>query len=796
MKQSCLSKVGSIILTMIISFPLLLGMAGKTKAEEYDTNRFIMITVHADAEGYFDGDETMHEKQTLQFKGDAFMFNERPESDTLVFRGWATTPDATESDITPGMTRVNDIGTDVYAIWADEITVNYKGTDGFIIVDGQERSDYDRVYKVGDPFQAFEVKSGDDRIGFTGWNTRQDGNGTQYVDGQTLGSRDFTVFAQWHLIETAIPEIELDVDYDIDVLGPGKYYSFTPDTTDHYAIRAKLREKEGATSAMIRWIDTDLTVLGISTFDEGGNASLTVSMEAGKTYYFQVRESAGTDAYLTVRMEKPECKTVTFHANREGAYFDGDKTCQEKQLQFATGTNLKDLGDIGLQIDDPEAAPVGWSEDPDATSPMEGYEPYAVEADMDLYAVYKEFDIITLDANGGTFPDEYTESIFYYHVAQDGNLFFTTKMPRIKDATKTFLGWATTPDAETADIPENEIVAYDLRGMTFYAVYSDKVLVTLDANGGHLMMPNGPETYSFVAAKGSRLAGMTAINDDKRLVPYSYVDQDGVEVMYSKDLYELDYVIEKDSYFKVQWGVEVYLHGNGAYFASTGTRQLLTVQDINGTFSLERYRDEIAGLVYPDYSQYLAGWGTNPGVEEPNVIEGVTPVIDLLQIDSIPAIWLTDTYYFAEGENGTWEKGSKDSFRVVVKREHDDENTFPSYAYADPGGILIDGNEVELEGNYLAEEGSLILTFYPQYLETLSVGEHTLAIRFRDSDLVTTTLTIKETAAPSEDTPEDTSPKTGDHSNAILWICLTAAAGLILLLMLLGIKVRRYSSKR
>ena len=71
-------------------------------------------------------------------------------------------------------------------------------------------------------------------------------------------------------------------------------------------------------------------------------------------------------------------------------------------------------------------------------------------------------------------------------------------------------------------------------------------------------------------------------------------------------------------------------------------------------------------------------------------------------------------------------------------------------------------------GNYLAEEGSLILTFYPQYLETLSVGEHTLAIRFRDSDLVTTTLTIKE----------------------------TAAAGFILLLMLLGIKVRWYGSKR
>ena len=226
-------------------------------------------------------------------------------------------------------------------------------------------------------------------------------------------------------------------------------------------------------------------------------------------------------------------------------------------------------------------------------------------------------------------------------------------------------------------------------------------------------MPTGPGTYSTIVAKGSKLAGITAKNDDITLVPYAYVDQDGVEIAYSKDLYELDYIIEKDSYFTVQWGVEVYLHANGGYFASTGEKYLVTIQDKDGVFSLEKYRDEIAGLVNPDYSQYLAGWGSNPGVEEPNIFEGVTPVKDLLQIDSLPAIWLTDTYYFEEGENGTWEKGSKDGFRAVIKREHDDSNTYPSYAYADPSGILIDENEVEAEGNYTAEEGSLILTLQP-----------------------------------------------------------------------------------
>lgn len=782
MKHFSLNKAGSIILALVISFPLLLGLAGKAKAEEYDTNRFVEITVHAGTEGYFDGDTTVHEKKTLQFKGYVFDFSEKPESDTLVFQGWANTPDATKPDVTPGETAVKDIGTDVYAVWADKIKVTYRGQDGVVVVNGQEYMDYDIIYKVGDAFQSLETRAGDDRIAFTGWNTGQSGNDTEYVDGQPVGSKNFTVYAQWRLIEEKIPKIELDVDYTIDVVNAGMYYSFTPEESDVYAIRADLPAREGVTSAYVQWIDTELKTLDTSNYNADGNAVLTVSLEAGETYYFQIRESAGYDATIAFRLEKANYKTVTFHANHEGAYFDGDEKCTEKQYKFAVGTSLKYFEPTGLQVDAPDCKQIGWSPNSEDDLPAEGFEPYEVVDNMDLYAIYQEFDSITLDANGGTFPTENGETmtIFYYHVSPDSLPFYTTTTPRSADPTKIFLGWATTSDAETADIPEDVIPAYDLRGKTLYAVYTEKVLITFDANGGHLFMPTGPGTYSTIVAKGSKLAGITAINDDITLVPYAYVDQDGVEIAYSKDLYELDYIIEKDSYFTVQWGVEVYLHANGGYFASTGEKYLVTIQDKDGVFSLEKYRDEIAGLVNPDYSQYLAGWGSNPGVEEPNIFEGVTPVKDLLQIDSLPAIWLTDTYYFEEGENGTWEKGSKDGFRAVIKREHDDSNTYPSYAYADPSGILIDENEVEAEGNYTAEEGSLILTLQPAYLETLSVGEHTLAINFKDSDPVTTTFTITEPTAPSDDTPADTSPKTGDPNNAILWICLAAGALVII----------------
>ncbi|MBO4901451.1 MAG: LPXTG cell wall anchor domain-containing protein [Lachnospiraceae bacterium] len=790
MKRSYLNKAGSMILALIISFPLLLGLAGKAKAEEYDTDRYKMITVHAGEEGYFSNDPTIHEIETLQFKGDVFDFGEKPKSDSLVFQGWAITPDATEPDVFPGLSKVNDLGADVYAIWSNEITVSYRAIDGIVIVDGQPYDSYEKTCPVGGPFTAFQAEPMDSRVFFAGWNTAQSGDGTTYVAGQTLGSENLTVYSQWELDETKIEQFQIDTVYTINGESPGVYYSFTPSESDVYAIRAVMKDREGSASAMIQMITKNLVPVSRGQNDADGTAILTVSMEAGKTYYFQVRESYGFEAEITVCLTKANYKTVTFHANHgDEAYFDEDPNLKEKQFRFEVGTNLKYFNSTGLIVADPQLGHIGWSTNPDDESTPEGYNPYEVKDDMDLYAIYNEFSLVTLDANGGTFPTYDNETVIYQNVRDDGNLFITTHVPKSADPTKKFLGWATTKDAETSDIPENAIPAIQLKGMTLYAVYTDKVLVTYDANGGHFMMTTGPEIYMFVVAKGSQISGITAYKDN--LVPYSYMDQDGVEALYSKDITYLDYTVEKDTYFTVQWGREITLHANGGFFPKlSGARSITVVQKIGGVFNTDVFEEITGGVFSYNYLEYLAGWGTRPDLDDPDVIAGVTPVDELP--DTVNAIYKDDIYYFIEGENGTWEKGSKDTYRVVVKRMYDDENTYPSFVYADPSGILIDGKQLILDTfhyqEYFVESGSLILSLYPAYLEGLSVGEHTVAIRFRDSDPVTTTFTITEAAAPSEDTPADTSPKTGDANNAVLWICLAAGAFVIIIGVILLLK--------
>ena len=68
--------------------------------------------------------------------------------------------------------------------------------------------------------------------------------------------------------------------------------------------------------------------------------------------------------------------------------------------------------------------------------------------------------------------------------------------------------------------------------------------------------------------------------------------------------------------------------------------------------------------------------------------------------------------------------------------------------------VLVDGTELSKE-HYIATPGSTIITFKPEYIKTLAVGDHTVAIRFTDGQALTT-LTIKEneTEQPGE-TPEN-----------------------------------------
>ncbi len=112
------------------------------------------------------------------------------------------------------------------------------------------------------------------------------------------------------------------------------------------------------------------------------------------------------------------------------------------------------------------------------------------------------------------------------------------------------------------------------------------------------------------------------------------------------------------------------------------------------------------------------------------------------------------------GANGTWQKGTKDGLSFTSNAD-----------FADFVKVQVDGKDLDAS-NYTVKEGSTIVTLKAEYLETLSVGKHTLAV-VSETGTAETEFTIKA-AAVADDTQ---SPQTGDSSNIALWIVLLLISG-------------------
>ena len=122
-------------------------------------------------------------------------------------------------------------------------------------------------------------------------------------------------------------------------------------------------------------------------------------------------------------------------------------------------------------------------------------------------------------------------------------------------------------------------------------------------------------------------------------------------------------------------------------------------------------------------------------------------------------------------------------------------------------GIEVDGQSVSAD-NYTAEEGSVILSLKPAYLETLSLGWHTLKSSFIDGEATTRFLVAKPQPSPgsgsgssqgsgsagsSSGTRAVTSAKTGDDSSISLWIACALVSGT---LMICCVQALKHKEKR
>ena len=97
--------------------------------------------------------------------------------------------------------------------------------------------------------------------------------------------------------------------------------------------------------------------------------------------------------------------------------------------------------------------------------------------------------------------------------------------------------------------------------------------------------------------------------------------------------------------------------------------------------------------------------------------------------------------------------------------------------------ISVDGKTLN-SSSYTTEEGSLKLALKKDYLQKLAAGTHTLKVQFRDGR-AETKFTVKGTSDGSSSNSKSSrsttrktgfSPRTGDDTNAALWIGILIAA--------------------
>lgn len=742
MKKRLFRLLESLIIVFALTVSIFTVFGHETMAEESEDSHYITVTLHAGEHGYF-GDPSVKEKESLQFRGEPFNERTVPDlsDDSYIFIGWSNEPDG-EVNVTPGVTNTSMIGTDLYAIYTDECLVNYIINDGYVVMDDGNQYQYIHMtYKPGQLFRNLTPVHFDaNDFDFAGWYASglNPESGIQYTEETPVNAEEIDVFARWKLSEERTEYLELDKEYDLSLSGPGRIYAFRPEETDVYKL-ATIDKVSDDYVIYITVMDENSKVIKmadpVDPEDGWGDMQLNMEMEAGKVYYFQIKEMSGGATDVKIKLTKGECAMVTFHANRDAqsdAWFDDDPSKTVKTIPIAIGEDISKYTRSGWMTEDPlKVVFSGWSLNPD----LEWIDDYLiVEHDMDVYAITAEQNVITLDANGGYFRMANNSSVTRDAFGK-GRPFASSMDPTHDDNTIKFAGWSRDPDAEVPDpdIIEGVTSSDELDGVTLYAVYGRKVLERWDANGGYFMMNPGITTYESTKGAGHIFYGLTLYHDNERMKKLGWMDHKGEFIPYTADIWPYYHVTEDTTYTAV-WGYQVIVDANGGVFALAGSSRLGITMEYEGTFSLSDVTEEIGEAVNYDTSKYLAGWATTPDAEEPDVFEGVTPVRDL---DQVYAVWKDDSYYWAEGENGSWTKGSSEGLRFVAKRTGDDTQTDSSFT-----GASVDQETIYAD-SFTRESGSLIFTLKPEYLETLAVGRHELTLHFAETDLVTN-FTVEE----------------------------------------------------
>ena len=127
-----------------------------------------------------------------------------------------------------------------------------------------------------------------------------------------------------------------------------------------------------------------------------------------------------------------------------------------------------------------------------------------------------------------------------------------------------------------------------------------------------------------------------------------------------------------------------------------------------------------------------------------------------------------------DGADGRWTKGSSSGLTITSDAD------FSAFQY-----VTVDGRKIA-ESNYTVKPGSTIVTLKPEYLDSLSAGEHTIGIVSANGTAETTiTIAAKGHITPSGgEAGKPAAPSTSDSSGLFLWLAITLLAAILVAISL------------
>ena len=293
--------------------------------------------------------------------------------------------------------------------------------------------------------------------------------------------------------------------------------------------------------------------------------------------------------------------TYDFTLDGNGGYFWGDP--EATQAAFTVPKGLPVQGQYTFpQYPDSSKALVGWAYSPDGEivsgKSLYGFE---ISGDTVLYAVWADAYELTLDSNGhGSFTGSSKTISVAVAKNQKVDSYYE---PYIEEDDIMFAGWSFTPDGDV-DLNSDQLYNYIMAGpITLYAVWTEKCVVTLKANGGYFPYELG-DTQVIQFAKGMWIDGfVTPLNENQTLMFAGWSHSPDGPAEYAGNTHNR-YHVEGDDTLYAIW-TEVYvitLDANGGYFNEDKSK-VTTYQVVPGNSLDWYYQAEI-----DDPHSVLTGW--------------------------------------------------------------------------------------------------------------------------------------------------------------------------------------------